>query len=225
MRNFLKSIAFYQAVKGIMDENQCNSFTIECREVCPLEMGEKYQFTPCMAHSLLKDAGCPSACQTDVNAILAMMALMYTSKKSSYLGNPEFIAEGNILKIWHSVPSLKMNGFNSPLLPYEIRNFTEAGWGATLRYDFSRDKGQIVTLGRFNPACTKMQVTNGVILRGYGAGICGCTLGVEIQVGDVMEVFESQKDFGSHLVMVYGDYAEQVQRLGEIMNFDVVMVG
>ena len=70
------------------------------------------------------------------------------------MGNPIFDAKNNILSIFHDVPGLKMKGFDSPSLPYELRNFTVAGWGVTFRYDFNRDKGQVVTIARANPGQT-----------------------------------------------------------------------
>ena len=223
--NIKKSVYFYQAVKSLMDENNCNCFGAACREICPLEMGAKYKFTPCLAHSLLRDSGHPSVCQMDFNALLAMMALTYISKKSAYMGNPEFYKDNNTVHIWHGAGDVKMKGFDSPTMPYEIRNFTTGGWGVSLKYDFSKDKGEIVTLGRFNPGFDKLLITKGSITKGFGIDGIACALGVEVQVSDVMEVFNSQKEFGSHLVMVYGDYVEDVKRLGKMMSFDVISVG
>jgi len=57
-----------------------------------------------------------------------------------------------------------MKGLENPALPYEIKNLTVGGWGATIRYDFSRDKGETVTLARLNPTATKPLVTKGEIV-------------------------------------------------------------
>ncbi len=221
-KHLLNSIIAYRAARNLMDRFGCNAYTIECREICPLELADKYKFTPCITHSLLKDNGFPSACQTDVNALLAMMAFMYTSKKSTYMGNPEYDVKSNILTLWHDVPGIMMNGFNHDPQPFEIRNFTSEGWGASLKYNFKRDAGKVVTLGRFNAPGTKMFLTKGEIADGFGMHGSGCTLGVDMEVKDARDIFEKLKDFGSHLVMVYGDYTQEINDLSEVLGFEVV---
>ncbi|AQQ09692.1 L-fucose isomerase [Sedimentisphaera cyanobacteriorum] len=223
------SVIYYMAIKSLMDENDCNCFGVGCREVCPLEIAEDHKITPCLTHTLLKDSGYPSACQLDFNAMTAMMAMSYLSKKSAYMGNPEYYKEyqgmKNILSVWHSVPGMKMKGFENESLPFELRNFTAQGFGPTMKYNFGRDKGETVTLGRFNPSFNSLLVTKGTIQSGYGMHRRGCSLGVNIQVKDIDDVFEKTQDYGSHLVMVYGDYTQQLKRLGKIMNFGVVQAG
>ncbi len=215
------SVIAYQAVRNLMDRHDCNAFTIECREICPLEIADRFKFTPCLTHTLLKDNGYPSVCQSDVNALLAMMALMYVSRKSAYLGNPAFDPDKNILTLVHDVPGLKMKGLNEAPLPYEIRNFVHEGWGATIRYDFNRDTGSQVTLGRFNPPGNKMFLTKGHIVNGFGMDPIGCALGLDIEVKDARDIFEKMKDYGSHLVMVYGDYTNEIIELSATLGFEV----
>lgn len=115
-----------------------------------------------------------------------------------------------------------MKGFEQPALPYELRNFTVGGWGATVRYDFNRDKGQAVTLARFNPAGDKALVAAGEVVGGHGLDRIGCSLAVDVKVKDVMDLFEKEQDFGHHLALVYGDYTDEIVRLGKLMGFDVV---
>ena len=220
----INSVYFYLTVKDLMARHGCNAFTIECREVCPLEIAAKYHITPCMTLSLLKDQGCPAVCQTDINALIPMMALSYLGRRSVYMGNPVFDAKNNILTIFHDVPGLKMKGFGEASLPYELRNFTVGGWGVTFRYDFSADKGQVVTIARANPGQTKILMTKGEILDGFGVDKISCSLGVRIKHEDTLNLFRHMADYGGHLVMAYGDYINQMQDLSRIVGFDLVVV-
>ena len=220
----ISSVYFYLAVKRLMERHGCNAFTIECREVCPLEIAAKYQFTPCMTLSLLKDQGCPAVCQTDINALIPMMALSYLGRRSVYMGNPVFDAKNNILTIFHDVASLRMKGFGAASSPYELRNFTVGGWGVTLRYDFTADKGQVVTIARANPGQTKILITKGEILDGFGVDKIGCSLGVRIRHEDTLSLFRHAADYGGHLVMAYGDYIDQMQDLSRVIDFDLIVV-
>ena len=224
-RYVLQSVNFYLAVKNLMKRYGCNSFVIPCFELCVKRIPAEKKVTFCLAHSLLKDEGFPSACEGDINVLLAMTILMYLSRKSAFMGNSYMIDEKeNIIALHHDVPGLKMKGLEKPDLPYEIRNFTVGGWGATIRYDFSRDKGETVTLARFNPTATKLLVTKGEIVGCGGFDMVGCSLRAEIRVPDAVELFHKEMDFGHHLAMVYGDYTEDLKDLGKIVGFEVVEV-
>ena len=220
----VNSVYFYLAVKGLMNRHGCNAFTIECREICPLEIAAKYQFTPCMTLSLLKDQGYPAVCQTDINALIPMMALSYLGRRSVYMGNPVFDAKNNILTIFHDVPGLRMKGFGTAPLPYELRNFTVGGWGVTFRYDFSADEGQVVTIARANPGQTKILITKGEILDGFGVDQISCSLGVRVKLEDTLNLFRHAADYGGHFVMAYGDYINQMQELSRVAGFDLLVV-
>ena len=218
------SVNFYLAVRALMKRHGCNAFTVECREICPLEIAAKYHFTPCMTLSLLKDQGYPAVCQTDINALIPMMALSYLGRRSVYMGNPVFDATNNVLTIFHDVAGLKMKGFGAAACPYELRNFTVGGWGVTFRYDFGRDKGQVVTIARANPGQTKILMTRGEILDGFGVDQISCSLGVRVRLADTLTLFRRAADYGGHFVMAYGDYTDQMQDLSRVAGFGLDVV-
>jgi len=221
--DMMGSIYFYLTAKSLMEKFNCNAFTSSCFELCSTQIPEKKKFVPCLTHTLLKDEGFPSACEEDVSALFAMAILMYVSKKSSYMGNP-FVVDKNTIRIHHDVPGIKMKGIDKDGLPYEMRNFTVAGWGVNIRYDFSQDKGEKITLGRFDPLAEKILLVKGEILKGTNFNEIGCSLGLEIKVSDAMEYFHKASDFGHHLAMVYGDYTDEIKKLAELMNFEVIEV-
>jgi len=218
-----QSVNFYLAAKNLMLKYRCNAFVIPCFELCVTRIPAEKKVTFCLAHSLLKDEGYPSACEGDISVLLAMTMLMYLSRKSAFMGNSYMVdKERNIIAIHHDVPGLKMKGLDSGDLPYEIRNFTMGGWGATIRYDFSRDRGEIVTLARFDPTATKLLVTRGELVGCGGFDKVGCSLRAEIKVRDARDLFHKEMDFGHHLAMVYGDYVDDLRYLGELVGFEVV---
>lgn len=220
----ISDVTFYFATRSLMKRYGCNAFSIRCFELCGSKRPAKAKFVPCLTHSLLKDRGYPSACEGDINVLLAMMLEMYISKKSSYIGNPYFNKEKDTVNLYHDVPGLKMKGFNEPDLPYEIRNFTFGGWGSTVRYDFSLDKGQEVTLGRFDPTATKLLITKGTITEGFGVNVVGCSLGLIIKIPNAIEFFHKQAETGHHLAMVYGDIKQELKELADIMDFQILEV-
>ena len=219
----LQSVNFYLAVKSLMGKYGCNAFVMPCFEVCVKRIPAERKVTFCLTHSLLKDEGYPSACEGDINVLLAMMILMYISKKAAYMGNSYIIdKQNNIMALHHDVPSLKMKGLEAPNLPYEIRNFTYGGWGATIRYNFALDKGEIVTMARFNPKATELLVVKGEIIGCGGFDKVGCSLAAHIKVPDIISLFQKEADFGHHLAMVYGDYTQELKDLGKLIGFKVI---
>ena len=221
--DILQSAKFYVTVRRMMDELECNAFVIPCFEICARRLAEDNRLTFCLTHSLLKDEGYPAACEGDINVLMAMALLMYTSGKSAYMGNSYIVNRTeNVIAVHHDVPGLKMKGLNGPDLPYEIRNFTVGGWGATIRYDFSRDIGEPVTMARFNPAATKLLVARGEIAGSGGFDRVGCSLSAHVKVRDAVELLHKEVDFGHHLALVYGDYTEELRELGRMMGIEVI---
>ena len=219
----IPSVKFYLAVSKALAKYESNAFVIPCFEICAKGVMEERRVVFCLTHTLLKDAGIPSACEADTNVLMAIALLMYISKKSAYMGNSYLIdREENILAVHHDVPGLKMKGLDEPDLPYEIKNFTVGGWGATIRYDFSRDIGAPVTLARFDPTGTRVLVVKGEIAGSGGVDQVGCALQAHIKVRDIVDLFHKEMDFGHHLAVVYGDYVQDVKELGELMGFEVV---
>lgn len=224
-RNYIRNdVTFYRTVRRLLEKYDCSAFTIRCFELCGSQIPARRNFVPCLTHSLLKDAAIPSGCEGDTNALLAMMVTMYVSKKSAYMGNPTFDRAKDIVRIHHDVPGRKMRGFQTPDLEYELRSFTSGGWGTTVRYDFSLDAGQTVTLARFDPTATTLLISEGTIIEGFGVNKVGCSMGADIKVPDAAEFFEKQKMTGHHLAMVYSDITEDLRELGAIMGFEVIEV-
>jgi hypothetical protein len=116
-----------------------------------------------------------------------------------------------------------MHGFSCQAAQYSIRSFArEQGFGATIRYDFKKDAGQVITLCRFDLACRKLFVAKGTIVGGIGYNDENCSEGVFYTVKDNRDFFKKQCLFGNHVPLVYGDYFEQVKALGEILGLEVV---
>jgi hypothetical protein len=120
-----------------------------------------------------------------------------------------------------------MKGLDQPDLPYEILNFTHessGGFGTTIRYDFSQDIGQEVTISRSNPFSRKIILAKGKITGGKGFREYGCKLGLDIETPDVRELFHKCADIGNHLVLVYGDCTNDMRKLGKILNYEILEV-
>ncbi len=247
-----KSVNAFHTVKRLMADNQCSAFSMPCPDVCATRRLNQEEITFCLTHSLLNEEGIPSSCEYDIPALLSLIVLMNFSDSAPYMGNtvPMMIKDGkrqlgtshlfrsreslevdipnlgdtaNVILTFHAVPNRKMKGFDKVPGPYAIRPFARAGkWGATIRYDFNKDKGQVITMCRFDPSCRKLFLAKGTIVGGIGYHDENCSEGVFFTVKDDKDFYNKQVAFGNHVPLVYGDYFSQVKRLGEILGLEVV---
>ena len=232
-RNFIEekyvnsSTVFYQAVINSMKKHNCNAFTIECFEFCTSRLPQKWNITPCLVHTMFKDLGIPSACEGDLGGLLGMHMLMSLSKKSAHMGNMFYKEEGK-LQVNHSVPGIKMNGWDKPGLPYQLGNFVESGWGTKAVVDFMNNDEKDVTVVRMNPTGDGLLVLKGKLVGsdGWDEDKLGCSVSAFIvgkESGTAGEFVKKQADYGNHLCWVYGDYSDQLTKLGDLLHINVVV--
>ncbi len=249
--DILNSVKAYYTVKKFLEYNECNAFTMPCPDVCATRRLNEEKITFCLAHSLLNEEGIPSACEYDVPALLSMVVLMNLANSAPYIGNtqPTLLQNGtregfgarfftgpdtnskdvpalgdqeNIMFTWHSVPNRQLKGFGE-CGPYTLRPFArDQKFGATIRYDFKNDIGQVVTMCRFDPTCTKLFVAKGIVVGGFGYTDVNCSEGVFFKVEDEKDFFNKQVAFGNHVPLVYGDHFKSVVALGEMLGLEVI---
>ena len=217
---FLSDIKYYLAAKKMMDVYNCNAFSTACHELCTSEIPQQRKFTPCVCHSLLKGEGIPSGCEEDLNAMMAMLILQYAANRPAFMGNPSFEGE-ELLCIHHAVPALCMNGYGTEPLQYKLWAFTGQGFGGKLQIDFTENKEDYVTLGRFNPAGDTMCVKVGEVLRSEFVDVY-CSPYYYIKMDDAREFMHNLAGFGHHQVLIFGDYLKQVKKIAKLMGFTVL---
>jgi L-fucose isomerase-like protein len=245
-----QDVFLYRAVKNLMEQFECNAFTIPCKDLCASRLPARARCVPCIAHSLLKDERLPTACEEDLSVWLATAILMYLSHKSVFMGNPVLVKKGSyqidelgimkgmvsrpryefdeeVLEIHHSVPGLMMDGFDKPPLAYELGHFTHEGWGGNIQIDMADHDGKTVTLARFNRTADKVLVARAEILATeFRAEYCSPAIYCSV-AGGVRNLRQrlAKGRYGHHLAVVYGDYVEKISSLGEIMGFTAEIHG
>ena len=219
---FINDIKYYLAAKKMMDIYDCNAFSTACHELCTSEIPQNRKFTPCMCHSIMKDNGVPSACEEDLNALMAMLVLQYYGNRPAFMGNPNHETD-ELLRIHHAVPALCMNGYGTKPMNYKLWAFTGQGFGGKLQVDFNQneDPEGKITLGRFNPAGDTMSVKSGEVLKTEFDDVY-CSPYYYIKMDDARSFMHHLANFGHHQVLVFGDYVKDMKKLGKLMGFNVV---
>lgn len=246
-----KSVEAYYAVQKFLDATQCNCFTIPCPDLCATRRLNQKQFTYCLNHSLNNENGIPSACEYDIGAVFSKVLLQNIARRPSYMGNcftspirngvraplpkalffnPDSVDEKmvdlkqleNVVLTFHSVPNRRWLGYDAPIREYSIREFAHSGWGATIRYDFAHDTGQIITMCRIDPTCEKLFVAKGTVVDGIGYKDTNCSEGVFFQVKDGKDFFKKQAAVGNHMPLVYGDFEQDIIEIGTLLGLEIV---
>jgi L-fucose isomerase-like protein len=217
----INDIKYYLAAKKMMADYECNAFSTSCHELCTSKIPQERKFVPCITHSLLKDEGIPSACEEDLNALLAMTIMTYLAQRPVFMGNP-FHETDEVLMLHHAVPSLCMNGFCAPKVSYEVWSFTGQGFGGKIQVDFAQNKSDKVTLGRFNPFGNKMIVTTGEVIRSeFVTTYCSPQYYIKLDQ-NVKDYMHALADFGHHQCLIFGDFSKQLEEIAKMMGFEIV---
>jgi hypothetical protein len=222
-----RSLLFYRAVRNLMARHHCNAFTIECFEFCSSRLPDRWQITPCLIHSLQRDLGHASSCEADLGSLLAMRMLISVAGRSCHQGNSD-PRSAEAFRINHSVPALKMNGFDQPDLPYQLGRFVTKGWGTKVVVDFMSQDEKTVTVARVDPSATRLLVLRGELVgaSGWDQDHIGCCVEVLIRppAGRLDEFLRKRLDYGNHLQWVYGDWTEDLRQLGEMLGLQVEVI-
>jgi hypothetical protein len=227
----VRSVQFYQAVRSLMNRHGCNAFTIECFEFCATRLPQRWTITPCLTHSLLRNQQCASSCEADMGSLLGMRMLMSVANRSCHQGNwheyPDTVKAGTF-HVNHSVPSMKMNGYDQPDLPYQLGRFVTQGWGTKVVVDFMNNREKTVTIARVDPTARKVLVIRGELVGagGWGEDRIGCSVTAVIKPpeGRLDECLRKRAVYGNHQQWVYGDWTRQMQQLGETLGLAVDVI-
>ena len=220
----VRSLQFYQTIRSLMQRHACNAFTIECFEFCTSRLPQRWGITPCLLHALFQDGDCASSCEGDMSSLVTVRLLMSVAGKSCHQGNGDPKGPG-VFRINHSAPSLKMNGFNEPDLPFQLGRFTAKGFGAKAVVDFMNNREKTVTVARINPLADRILVLRGELVgaSGWNQDVIGCSVEAVIRApeGRLDEYLHRRADYGNHLQWVYGDYTRQLKNLCEMLQIKV----
>jgi L-fucose isomerase-like protein len=245
----VNSLIAWKQVQKNMDLYDCSGFVAPCPDACSTRRLNQIQFTFCFTHSMNLEQGFASACEYDVTSAVVMLLLMAVSGKSAYMGNtlPVVATEGRIewpphineaevpsdityedakhlYTTLHSTPCRHLHGIQKAADKYALRHFAyDQGFGAIQRHEFDDDKGQTITFCRISQDLKQMLIGTGEIAFGVGYDTDNCNGGFVFKVSDSRELFEKQMQFGMHLPIVYGDYADDLAFIAKRMGLEPVI--
>lgn len=157
---------------------------------------------PCLALSLINDAGLTAFCHVDMTHTAPGVLLRWISGKPSFVCNSHFPHHGQIT-LAHCAAPRKMNG--KDLEPTTIMTHYESDYGAATKVHYP--KGQVVTCIVPDLHCTQWFGFRGTIVDSPSMAMCRSQMDVVID-GDWRRLTRELKGF--HTVVCYGDYLREV---------------
>lgn len=246
----MPSVIAYVLTHKFMDHFDCNAFSIPCPDICSTRRINQLKFTMCLTNALNAEQGIPSGCEYDLPAVLSEQALIAVSGMSPYMGNtcPIPLIDGHFKQVFgatkEQLDELAKDPANAEHLwmtqhsvahrcmpnpdahaPYGIAPFAyDQKFGATMRYDFSRDKGTTITMCKFSPDGSKMLIGKGKIIESSGQDRENCTQLVFYRLKDSLKAHRAQCEVGIHVALVYGDYTAELTELCDALGVEPLVV-
>jgi len=202
----------YFASLKIMKDEGCQGITMDClglvrdREVpCP----------PCVAWSKLLDVGIPAVCEADINAVMSHTLCCRLLDKPGFQQDPVPNTVNNTLIGAHCVSATRLNGYDKPREPFNLRSHSESDLGVAVQVLWRI--GQEVTIMQFTSPGT-MILGKGKVLRNLDTPPAGgCRTSVELEIDGPPDTRDTK---GFHQLFIYGDHMRDFQAYGQMYGIE-----
>lgn len=193
-----KSINIYDAVAQIAEENNLDGVTIRCFDLLSSLKG-----TGCLALAELNRRGIIGTCEGDVTAMLSMYIAKLISGQSNFQANPSRLdTKNNRVVFAHCTVPFDM------VTDYRFDTHFESGIGVAIKGELKTDK---VTVFRLSSDLKRYFLSSGKIVANTDEkNLCRTQIVVSLD-NPVTELLTTP--CGNHHVILYGDYAEQIDTL------------
>lgn len=210
-----KTIAFYLALKDLVEEHKLDGVTVKCQ----YELSIEYGFTPCVALSIL-GAEMPVSCEGDVYMLLTQMVLGYISGNTTTYGDVlAFQGDSIISAACGFAPRCFLNAAR-PCIKRHTALYSGLLVTTGIKGDMPATVSRIANLGDG----LKMHVLRGRTeeLNNFHEIDCPPYPGARIHL-----LNKSGKDFANevmsqHYVMVFDDYVDAVELFCELKGIKVI---
>jgi L-fucose isomerase-like protein len=223
----VKSARMYLAMKNIMLKHGARGITINCLGGIPIDV----LGYPCLAFSKLNDLGLAGACEADMDSTLTMLLFSYAFALPGFITDPLFDTARNGMIHAHCVAPTRMGGADDARAPFLIRTHRDDNKGAALEVELK--VGQEITCAKLIHL-RHLLISTGKITEIPDFDDRGCRTQIVAEVADARGM---AKRWGSgllddadmmtllHRVVFYGNHVRDMEDLGALMGYDVVVEG
>lgn len=211
-----KAVRLYLAMKRIVEVHGLSALAVEARDMLVERLRD---WGPYLGVALLSDDGVPADYEADVEAVLTKLLVYLLTGQPSFMANITAVNrdDSTVLFSHCTVPPSMVVERESVLTTY-----FETGRSVAIRGKLR--EGERVTFARLalepKPA---IMIGTGVIVDGDVGRSDLCRTQIMVRVdGDVDRLVK--EPLGNHTIVFYGDHAEALEALAEVLGFSVVRV-
>lgn len=201
-KELTKADAITAALRKIVAKYNLNGFTIRC-----FDLLDSVKSTGCLALAEFNREGITATCEGDIAAMLSMHVVKLLTDKSSFQANPSRIdVESNSIVFAHCTVPFDM------VESYKFDTHFESGIGVAIKGEMKTGKA---TIFRMSSDLKHYYVSGGNITGNLNeSNLCRTQLVIkpEKPVTDILK-----NPCGNHHVLVYGDHAELLNQLMNIL--------
>jgi len=218
-RDVVNGVRAFVAARDLLEREEADGITMDCLGV----LGPVEKSLPCLAWSLLNDAGVPAACEAELGAMASHVIVQHLLDRPGFQQDPvPETARDAIIGAHCSCPT-RLRGFAEPPDPFDIVHH-HGERDATLRPVWK--PGERVTSVDVEPGNaerpTRMLIATGEVLENVAVPPAGgCVVSVMVRFDDVENVLAFP---GFHQVFVYGDFRRQLVRFCQLHGIEPVLV-
>lgn len=203
----------YVTAKELLREEGANALSMDCLGM----VGSRLVPTPpCMAWSLLQDAGITAGCEADLFAAVSMMFSSYLFDQPGFINDPVPETRKNVLIASHCTCGTHLRGFDQPPVPFILRSHSESDKGVSMQVLWPQ--GEPVTLVRFTGP-HELILDTGVVEGNISTPPAGgCRTAFEIRMDGVQDARDVE---GFHQVVFHGNHRRDVEAFAQLYGINV----
>lgn len=203
----------YVTAKRLLQEEGANALSMDCLGM----VGSRLVPTPpCMAWSMLQDAGVTAGCEADLFAAVSLMLSSYLFDKPGFINDPVPETRQNLLIASHCTCATRLRGLDQDPEPFILRSHSESAKGVSMQVLWPRDAP--VTLVRFNGP-HDLILDSGVVVENVNTPPAGgCRTAFEIRLDGVQDARDVE---GFHQVVFHGSHRREVEAFAQLYGIKV----
>lgn len=206
------ALYIYSALKRLVKKYHLSGLTIRC-----FDLLKRYQNTACLALGLLNEEGIVSSCEGDIPCLITMFLVSTLTSRPCFQANPSYIkCEDNSILFAHCTLPINMAS------KYELLTHFESDLGVAIKGQLPL--GVVTVIKIF--INQKHNLDNSIVLSGNikencsYQGYCRTQINVGFQEYELISFLK--EDFANHVVITYGDIANDIYNLISIYNLKLV---
>lgn len=207
-----KALKVYHALKQLIDQYKLQALTLRCFDLL------KYNYTACLALSLLNDQGITSACEGDKHALVGMLIAQKMTNQAVWMANPSSIDfENNQIVFAHCTVPMSMLDQTQEIC---FKTHMESNLSVAIEASL---KNETVTIFRLGGNFDQMIALKGEILGTNEKNPELCRTQSRIRIdGDINHWFE--QSLGNHHLIVYSDIIDDLDLFCQMMGIELIKI-